>query len=128
MNINLPPKRNYKENKKHELYAHLENPKNTIDAVIFGGAEYIIDDKELEDVTEQKYGDEIKTVSNIFQKLLKFTPTIISGQNRIKSEIGDNDLNKHYQHFYFDTENRRLYIFKPNIDSINKNTNQPHQI
>ena len=68
---------------------------NSIDAVIFGG----------QDIWFKKYKESIKLLSEICQKALGFEPVVLAGPNtRILK--GDTDI-------YLDTQNRRVYLDRP---------------
>lgn len=77
-------------NELKELSTH-----NSIDAVIFGG----------QDIWFKKYKESIKLLSEICQKVLGFEPVVLVGPNtRILK--GDTDI-------YLDTQNRRVYLDRP---------------
>ncbi len=68
---------------------------NSIDAVIFGG----------QDIWFKKYKESVKLLSEICQKVLGFEPVVLAGPNtRILK--GDTDI-------YLDTQNRRVYLDRP---------------
>lgn len=130
-----------KENFTKDLIEDLDNLINkcipgTIDAVILGGNEEEISDPDfdenfrfgIDDVEilmrdrYDSYQDSIKGLNFLISKKLNFTPTVISGPSD-NFKTSDHSLS-----VYFDNENRRLYLVRPEQHSRNNESFEASQV
>ncbi len=94
------------ERKIAELKALSED--GTVDAVVFGGNYFKGQPSYI-----QNYLDSVKLLDKIIEKEFGFSPVVLTGPNIVGGD----------QAIYFDTQNRRMYIMKP--EDL-KRTNVPY--
>ncbi|MFA5831637.1 MAG: hypothetical protein WC878_07475 [Candidatus Paceibacterota bacterium] len=88
----------------------------TIDAVIAGG-NYITKkgNKGALKSTRENYGDVIPALSEEVRSVLGFDPAVVVGPKNVPGD----------DHLYFDNDNRRLYVFRPETGDVSTESYMP---
>lgn len=115
--VNRKKKKSFLEDLKEQLISLKEvSIKGTIDAVIVGGNYF---KEEWAGKYRRDYLNSIKLLSTEVKNVLGFEPVVTVGPKTIKGRADD---------IFYDNNNRRLYIIRPEVDSPSAESFLPKDI